>query len=198
MGANSQTTAATPAMALTTSRSALRILLVREGWAEPARKSYLQSQRSALSGLANPQMGHSFIEKAAWDKQFPSLRRSLHLKYSADAGKCRSRRSASLYPTWTCLLAFTLSWLAASRRLAHENVTTWATCGRDRCLPGVDRKKPSANRLISSKLKYAYGISLSFQSGYYRTMSGRLPLLPPFLHRGFCFCLRCCVLDCGR
>ena len=36
IGANNQPTAATPAMALTTSRSALRILFVREGRTDPA------------------------------------------------------------------------------------------------------------------------------------------------------------------
>ena len=68
-GVNSQTTAATPAMALTILRSAFRILLVLEIWADPARKLYPQSHRSALSGLVNSQIGHSFIEEAA-EKQF--------------------------------------------------------------------------------------------------------------------------------
>jgi hypothetical protein len=70
IGVINQATPAIPPVTLTSSRSALRILFRREGWAEPARKLYPQSHSSALSGLANSQMGHSFIEEVVWAKQF--------------------------------------------------------------------------------------------------------------------------------
>lgn len=63
-GVNNQTIPAIPTTALTTSRIALRIVFARDGCdgcAEPAKKLYPQSQRSASSGLINRQVGHSFV-----------------------------------------------------------------------------------------------------------------------------------------
>src|ERR1700682_6503728 len=63
-------------------------------------------------------------------------------------------------------------------------------------MEGVDRRKEEFPQVISSKLEYGYEILFSFQ-GRRRPMSGRPHLLPPFLRPGFCFCLRCCVVERG-
>jgi hypothetical protein len=60
-GVKNQASAAVPPMALMTTRNALFVGEFEPG---PARKLYPQSHRSALSGLTNPQLGHSFIEEA--------------------------------------------------------------------------------------------------------------------------------------